>query len=437
MKKIIIGVSIIFINISMYANAYFFWLKSADNTIDNILQIEEKYWIHIPVISYIYDDRWMWQQLQLQSFEEKFGVDRIYHITLSPQLYSARQVVNGAFDEQYRSFFNMVKANNLKVIFRTMHEMNGGRYPWAGYPKDFIRAWRHVHDLSREVWLSQDNILFDFSSNHRDMPFVNADKWSQYTELSLCNVETKVKTGCITFEDYYPWDDYVDVVWFTFYNWGKGNSDRKWYTPEFIMNDPERNSLTRLRKFRKPLIIDEVATSAVWYNETYDLVKTQKLYKTDYDRKNIWIKQLSDFLISHNDILWAIYFNVDYTKWLTDWYIWEADWAIINMSNWKIYDWVFDLYNWALKKSIERTVRLFGQNILRNPKNIPVYYNDEDSKLLFLVRNILETKIKNQYNINNVLETLEEKFSAIASDELTPGQKQLFAVVKVLKRYYK
>ncbi|MDR0369349.1 MAG: hypothetical protein LBH96_02160 [Candidatus Peribacteria bacterium] len=44
-------------------------------------------------------------------------------------MYSAQEVADGAFDMQYLQFFGKVKENNLRVIFRTMHEMNGGRYP--------------------------------------------------------------------------------------------------------------------------------------------------------------------------------------------------------------------------------------------------------------------------------------------------------------------
>jgi len=37
--------------------AYLFGLKSADNTIANIQQIQEKYNLNIPVVSFIFDPR--------------------------------------------------------------------------------------------------------------------------------------------------------------------------------------------------------------------------------------------------------------------------------------------------------------------------------------------------------------------------------------------
>jgi beta-mannanase len=51
-----------------------------------------------------------------------------------------------------------------------MHEMNGGWYPWSSNPDLFKQAWVHVWKLSRKQGLTQTDILFDFSVNHRDMP---------------------------------------------------------------------------------------------------------------------------------------------------------------------------------------------------------------------------------------------------------------------------
>jgi hypothetical protein len=48
--------------------------------------------------------------------------------------------------------------------------MNGGRYPWSSNPEKFKAARIHVWTLSRVVGLNEENIAFDFSVNHRDMP---------------------------------------------------------------------------------------------------------------------------------------------------------------------------------------------------------------------------------------------------------------------------
>ena len=53
-------------------------------------------------------------------------------------------------DAQYRRFFSLVRASRVRVLFRTMHEMNGSWYSWSGNPEAFKKAWKHVYALSRE-----------------------------------------------------------------------------------------------------------------------------------------------------------------------------------------------------------------------------------------------------------------------------------------------
>jgi hypothetical protein len=61
----------------------------------------------------------------MNKFNKELGEDKIYHISLSPNMFTAAEVAEGKFDVQYKQFFQDVKKNNLRVIFRTMHEMNG------------------------------------------------------------------------------------------------------------------------------------------------------------------------------------------------------------------------------------------------------------------------------------------------------------------------
>ena len=81
--------------------------------------------------------------------------------------------------------------------------------------------------------------------------------------------EIKKLKSCPRFEEYFPGEKYVDVVGVTFYNWGKATSGRLRKSPSQILNDPEWQTLDRLKKLGKPLIIDEVGTTAVWYPEAY------------------------------------------------------------------------------------------------------------------------------------------------------------------------
>lgn len=225
-----------------------------------------------------------------------------------------------------------------------MHEMNGGRYPRSSNPEQFKNAWIHVWNLSRTAGLDQSQILFDFSVNHRDMPTKSTP--SQTATLYQCKPGTVGSGGsvghpqwkdCPRFEDYYPGEQYVDIVGFTFYNRGKASSNRLWLTPEEILYDEEWKTLERVKALGRPIIIDEVGTTAVWYSETYDFNKSRQEYLSTTARKELRLGQLQSFFTQHPEILATIYFNVDYTHGLSFNVIGEADWAIVNLTENKIY----------------------------------------------------------------------------------------------------
>ena len=130
-------------------HAYLFGMKSRDNSIENIQSIEKEYHLNLSIVSFIFDPWDSHVEMMLDSFNQKFGEDKIYHISISPNSFTAQEVADGAFDTQYQQFFSAVKRNNLRVIFRTMHEMNGGRYPRSSNPQAFKKAWIHVWELSR------------------------------------------------------------------------------------------------------------------------------------------------------------------------------------------------------------------------------------------------------------------------------------------------
>lgn len=336
--------------------SYYFWLKSADNTPENIKMIEENLGVNLPIVSFIFDPREESDVLNsIDRIVDTLWTGRIYHITLSPDNFSAAEVADGAFNMQYITFFEKIKEKNLKVIFRTMHEMNGWRYPWSSNPEKFKEAWIHVRYLSRMVWLDQKNIVFDFSVNHRDMP--TKGKPSQKAILFECPVWKK---WCYHFEDYYPWDEFVDVVWFTFYNRGKANSNRLWLSPNEILYDKKWQTYNRLTKFNKPIIVDEVGTTNVWYNENYSFAKSRNEYLNRSDRKDIRLEQLREFLLNHEQIFAAVYFNSDYTNGLTNKLIWEADWSIINIHANEVYNGFWNLELFWEKNLTNILQQIFG-----------------------------------------------------------------------------
>ena len=124
-------------------------MKSWDNSVENIQRIEKDYRLDLPIISFIFDPRGPHVEKIISGLNQQLGEDKIYHISISPNMFTAAEVAAGKFDTQYTQFFHDVKQNNLRVIFRTMHEMNGGRYPRSSNPYRFKKAWIHVRNLSR------------------------------------------------------------------------------------------------------------------------------------------------------------------------------------------------------------------------------------------------------------------------------------------------
>jgi len=105
------------------------------------------------VVAFIFDPRGSEVANVMNALSGTLGTHRVYHITIAPNNLSARDVYKGKFDKQYKEFFQLIKTNNLKVIFRTMHEMNGGRYSRSSDPINFQKARIHVRELSREEGL--------------------------------------------------------------------------------------------------------------------------------------------------------------------------------------------------------------------------------------------------------------------------------------------
>ncbi len=425
-KFILSMLLICFFSISAFwsiSESYYFWLKSADNTPQNIESIEKTFNVNLPVVSFIFDPRD--KNDVLDSIDEIVKIlwtNRIYHFTISPDMYSANDVVLWKFDTQYTEFFKKVKEKNLHVIFRTMHEMNGWRYPRSSNPEKFKAAWIHVWTLSRVVWLNEENILFDFSVNHRDMPTL----WtpSQSASLIQCSIW---KDDCYHFEDYYPWDEFVDIIWFTFYNRWKANSNRQWLTPVQILYDPNRNTYERIKAFNKPIVIDEVATTSVRYDWSYDFEKSRNEYLNHDERKDNRVHLLRNFLVNHPEIVAAVYFNTDYTHWLEFNVVWEADWAIVNMENNKVYWWFQELEMFSEKELDNILESLFNlkrikiewENIFISQKcNKEIAYilslidknwNTTSNKINYIKK--LQWKKKKSDCINKSLDSLLEVYS--------------------------
>lgn len=106
---------------------------------------------------------------------------------------------SGMVDQLARTL-KRLKSENVAVLFRPFHEMNGGWFWWGGsqaYPRfsseEFVRLWRELHqelavrnNLDNLIWVYSPSVQYEA---HREFPVMH----------------------------YYPGDDVVDVVGLDFY----------------------------------------------------------------------------------------------------------------------------------------------------------------------------------------------------------------------------
>ncbi|MFA7284273.1 MAG: hypothetical protein WC004_00425 [Candidatus Absconditabacterales bacterium] len=336
-KSLLFSAAALLLCINSIASSYSLGIFSQSKTVQEIIDNEKKVGYKFPVVAFVLDDYMLQGSLVVRNIANKLGTGRIYHITLSPENLSASQVARSGFDEQYLAFFKDVKKYKLKVLFRTMHEMNGGRYSRSGDPENFKKARKNIHELSRQAGLDETQIQFIFSFNRHDMPVAGGKKPSQTASYITCTPEKKASIGCLTREDYYPGKEYVDIIGFTAYNWGKATSNRRRLTMEQTIHDPSRDNWSRVLKMKKPLYIDEVGTTAIKYGEMFDRSKSQDMYGRSTIPKSERLMDLSHLVKDMPQIIGMNYFNVDYTNGLRHHLLGEADWKIIDPEKGMMY----------------------------------------------------------------------------------------------------
>lgn len=329
-------IGILRLAISTDVQGYVLGLTSYDNRVWSVIDIEQELDVDIPIISLFLDPYKLWETIHHHRGITWYR-DKIFHITLSPNMLTAQQVAQWWFDTEYTEFFQFIKDHDIKVIFRTMHEMNGDRYPrsWNGfwYKKARRRAW----DLSRKVGLDQSTILFDFSLNHRDMV--------RHESRSMRCFYPDRRSYCKTWEWYYPGDKYVDLMGITFYNRWKATSDRQRLSPREILIDDNAKIFERIKSKNKPIIIDEVATTKIHYlSQSFSPERSRSLYLQGSDvMKNHRLRDLAHLIAQYPEIIAMIYFNKDYTQWLQYSMANEADRAIVDPVTDKRFDGIYDL----------------------------------------------------------------------------------------------
>lgn len=284
----------------------------------------------IDIIWLIFDQYEEAESVYLHKVVQELGKERIYHISLSPYGYTAGQVAQGIYDKEYKRFFQEIKAMNIKVVFRTMHEMNGWRYSRASKPEDFKKARQYVHTMARKDFnLQSDTLLFSLSFNSQDLPTTDElpTQESVYEYCSQWRINNKGR--CPRMEDYYPGSNYVDLIGVTLYNRGRSRADNRsiWKDPNYLLN--EAGLIERLHQWGKPIIIDELWSTAVNFDGTRTQEKTREVFLNDTEKKNTRLREWRNIFWLYPKIVGIVYFNVDHTDGATKQVLWQADRSIV------------------------------------------------------------------------------------------------------------
>jgi hypothetical protein len=181
-----------------------------------------------------------------------------------------REIAEGVYDSSFQEAAELAKELPFEVLLRPGHEMNGNWYPWAGEPKAYVAAWRHIVNLFREA--GADNV-----------------KWVWAPE---------VNHGNFPFDEYFPGDEYVDYVGLDGYNWGTNKSrGTHWESLSEVFASSYRD-ITELSV--RPVILSEIGSGeeggdkAQWIREGLlqtvprEFPRVAAVIWFDYDKEEDW-----------------------------------------------------------------------------------------------------------------------------------------------------
>jgi len=174
-------------------------------------------------------------------------------MTWAPMGMDLKSIWRGDHDAYVRQYAKGAAAYGKRFYIRLMHEMNGDWYSWGqgvngNTAADFVKAWRHVHDIFVEEGATK--VKWVWSPNVR------------YGSL-------------LPFADLYPGSHYVDWVALDGYNWGLDPhlGQPAWQSFKSIF----ASSYRQLRAVApgKPVMIAEIASTenggdkAAWILKTF------------------------------------------------------------------------------------------------------------------------------------------------------------------------
>ncbi len=199
-----------------------------------------------------------------------------------PNCDTAADIANGLCDAKlttWAGYFKNWAGSNKWAYLAPLPEVNGGS--WVTYGSDgptFIQAFIKIRTIFEAAGVPSSAVRWVFAPNG----------WNEYAYPSK------------QFENYYPGDNYVDVVSFSAYNFGGCNTDPlygSWDTFE----DGYKPYLDRMRAMApsKPIFISQIGTVNVADADDTDPNQT----------KSAWVSDTFSKLADYPAVRGIIYFN--------------------------------------------------------------------------------------------------------------------------------
>lgn len=252
---------------------------SSSLPIANIDVIGKKVGCSFGIFSWFQD--W-YTPLNVSMIKEIISKGAVPQLSLQPQYGLSDQhisikykdIAEGKEDTYLNALAESIRSLGKTIYISFAPEMNGD---WASYsfdvnnsPQDFIAAYRYIHNFFTSLNLP---VKFIWTPNIR----YNGDKYG--------------------YREFYPGDQYVDIIGLDGYNWGTTKTSSRWTNFDETFG-PSYNEIVSFTK--KPIQLSEISSAETGGNKAQ------------------WITNMCETLPKYEQIINVIWFN--FAK--------EADWRI-------------------------------------------------------------------------------------------------------------
>ncbi|WP_242985351.1 glycoside hydrolase family 26 protein [Vallitalea okinawensis] len=219
-------------------------------------------------LNFTFDFLLKYQSLSSEGFPMKemknaYEHGRVVELTLQTMFLDGRdnasityEILDGQHDNFIIEYAKQMKRFGHPVLFRLNNEMNGDWCVYSSYysSKDtslYKAVWQYIYRIFEDEGV--DNVLWVWNPN--DISFPNF-KWNHYL-------------------NYYPGDEYVDIIGLTGYNTGTYYTGENWREFKAIY-DPLYDEYMEV--FNKPFMITEFGSNSVggdkvkWINDMFDRI---------------------------------------------------------------------------------------------------------------------------------------------------------------------